>query len=169
MTILEGESLINDASALIAYRAAVAAARTGAFSLVDAAVDVRRRRRSAASSSGVVVGVIVTAALSRTADPILEIIVTLIAPITRLPRGRGARRVGRARRRSSPGLITGRRAARVLSPDARLLGVGAWQTVIWLINAFVFMLIGLQLPSIIAGLSTRTRRPAPGPRAWPSA
>ena len=51
------------------------------------------------------------------------------------------------------GLITGQRAARVLSPDARLLGLGAWRTVIWAINAFVFMLIGLQLPSILAGLS----------------
>ena len=51
------------------------------------------------------------------------------------------------------GLITGRKAARVFSPDARLLGLGAWQIVIWTINTFVFMLIGLQLPSIMAGLS----------------
>jgi NhaP-type Na+/H+ or K+/H+ antiporter len=52
------------------------------------------------------------------------------------------------------GLITSRKAARVLSPDARLMGQGVWTTLIWGINAFVFMLIGLQLPSIVAGLST---------------
>jgi len=51
------------------------------------------------------------------------------------------------------GLITGRRAARVLSPDARLLGRGAWQILIWGINAIVFLSIGLQLPGILDGLS----------------
>jgi CPA1 family monovalent cation:H+ antiporter len=52
------------------------------------------------------------------------------------------------------GLITGRRAARALSPDARLLGRGAWQILIWAINAIVFLAIGLQLPAILAGLSS---------------
>jgi CPA1 family monovalent cation:H+ antiporter len=51
------------------------------------------------------------------------------------------------------GFITGRRAARVFSPDARLLGYGAWTAVLWTINAFVFMLIGLQLPSILEDLA----------------
>ncbi len=54
------------------------------------------------------------------------------------------------------GLITGRRAARVLSPTARLMGQGAWSTLIWFINAFVFMLIGLQLPGIISDLDEYT-------------
>ena len=43
------------------------------------------------------------------------------------------------------GLIAGRRAARVCSPDARLLGRGVWDIVTFIINAFAFMLIGLQL------------------------
>ena len=50
------------------------------------------------------------------------------------------------------GLIAGRRAARVLSPDARLIGRGVWNVVIFMINGFAFMLIGLQLPAILAGL-----------------
>ena len=44
------------------------------------------------------------------------------------------------------GLIAGRRAARVLSPSARLMGRGVWDIVIFLINGFAFILIGLQLP-----------------------
>jgi CPA1 family monovalent cation:H+ antiporter len=50
------------------------------------------------------------------------------------------------------GLIAGRRAARVLSPDGRLMGRGVWDIVIFIINGFAFMLIGLQLPSILSRL-----------------
>jgi NhaP-type Na+/H+ or K+/H+ antiporter len=52
------------------------------------------------------------------------------------------------------GLITGRRASRVLSPQARLMGQGAWAVLIFLINAFVFTALGLQLPGILEGLGT---------------
>ena len=164
VTILEGESLLNDASALIAYRAAVVAAPAVrcAFSLgsatarrVDFVVVAVGGHRDRGRSSGAIVdadaapdggsdhrdhrhapraGDAPTSPPSRSACP--GVLATVVA-----------------------GLITGQRAARVLSPDARLMGAGVWQTVIWLINAFVFMLIGLQL----AGdppRSSRTTRPA---------
>jgi CPA1 family monovalent cation:H+ antiporter len=51
------------------------------------------------------------------------------------------------------GLIAGRKAARVLSPNGRLMGQGVWAVLIFLINSFVFMLIGLQLPTVLKGLS----------------
>ena len=51
------------------------------------------------------------------------------------------------------GLIAGRRAARALSPTARLMGRGVWDIVIFTINGFAFMLIGLQLPSILDSLA----------------
>ena len=155
VTILEGESLINDASALIAYRVASGVA-IGAitFSLIDATVQF-----VVLGVGGVVVGVIagaiVTRALFRTADPVLEIIVSLLAPIVSYV---VAEQVGVSGVLAvvTAGLITGRKAARAFSPDARLLGLGAWQVVIWTINTFVFMLIGLQLPSIMDGLSDYT-------------
>ena len=153
VTILEGESLINDASSLIAYRAAAAVAVGAAtFSLAESSLAF-----FVVSLGGIVVGVVigrvVTRALYRTGDPTLEIVVTLIAPATAYL---AAELVGVSGVLATvvAGLITGQRAARVLSPDARLLGRGAWQTVLWAINAFVFMLIGLQLPSIMAGLDT---------------
>ncbi len=152
VTILEGESLINDATALIAYRVAIAAALgLSSFSVVDASgqfflVTV------IGLLVGAVIGAVVTRALFRTADPTLEIVVTLIAPATAYL---AAEQLGGSGVLATvvAGLITGQRAARVLSPDARLLGRGTWETVIWVINAFVFMLIGLQLPSIMEGLS----------------
>lgn len=147
VTILEGESLLNDASALIAYRAAVVAAGPVAFSLAESTVDFFVVSIGGLAV-GVIVGAIVTRTLSRTADPIIEVIVSLLAPVTAYL---AAEQVGVSGVLATvvAGLITGQRAARVLSPDARLMGAAVWQTVIWLINAFVFMLIGLQLPAIL--------------------
>jgi len=97
---------------------------------------------------GVIVGAIITRTLHRTADPVIEIIVTLLAPASAYL---AAEQIGVSGVLATvvAGLITGQRAARVLSAEARLMGLGVWQTVIWLINAFVFMLIGLQLPVIL--------------------
>ena len=80
VTILEGESLINDASALIAYRLAIVAV-TGTFSLVEAGVSF-----VVVGLGGIVVGVVVgwlvTSAWRRTSDPTLEIVLSLLAPLT---------------------------------------------------------------------------------------
>ena len=147
VTILEGESLVNDASALIAYRAAVVAAGPVAFSLAESTVDFVVVSVGGLAV-GAIVGAIVTRTLHRTADPIIEVIISLLAPATAYV---AAEQVGVSGVLATvvAGLITGQRAARVLSPDARLMGSGVWQTLIWLINAFVFMLIGLQLPAIL--------------------
>jgi CPA1 family monovalent cation:H+ antiporter len=147
VTILEGESLINDAAALIAYRAAVAAVGPVAFSIGVAGLDFAVAV-AGGLAVGAVMGAVLTRALGRTSDPIIEIIVTLLAPATAYL---AAEQLGLSGVLATvvAGLITGQRAARVLSPDARLTGRGVWQTVIWLINAFVFMLIGLQLPVIL--------------------
>ncbi len=151
VTILEGESLINDASSLIAYRAASAVVATGAFSVVDATGQF-----VIVGLGGVIVGIvagaIVSRALHKTGDPILEIIVSLIAPVASYV---AAEQLGVSGVLATvvAGFITGQRAARVLSPEARLQGRGVWETVSWLIHAFVFMLIGLQLREILTGLS----------------
>jgi CPA1 family monovalent cation:H+ antiporter len=154
VTILEGESLVNDASALIAYRTAIAVTVTGMFSAFEAGIAF-----VVAGGGGIVVGlvvgVIVTRALYRTGDPTLEIVVSLIAPMAAYLAAE-AFGVSGVLATVVAGLITGRRAATAFSPDARLLGTGAWQIVIWAINAFVFMLIGLQLPSIVDGLDEYT-------------
>jgi monovalent cation/hydrogen antiporter len=153
VTILEGESLINDASSLIAYRAASAVALgLASFSVVGSSIDFLVVALGGIAV-GALIGLVITGTLQKTGDPLLEIVVTLIAPATAYL---AAEQFGLSGVLATvvAGLITGRRAARVLSPDARLLGSGAWQIVIWAINAFVFLFIGLQLPTILAGLST---------------
>ena len=155
VTILEGESLVNDASALIAYRAAVAAAGAAAFSLTGASVDFLVVG-AGGLAVGAIAGAILTRTLNRTTEPIIEIIVTLLAPATTYIAAE-ALGVSGVLATVMAGLITGQRGARVLSPDARLMGAGAWQTILWLINAFVFMLIGLQLPAILRAVLTDYR------------
>jgi CPA1 family monovalent cation:H+ antiporter len=153
VTILEGESLVNDATSLIAYRTATAAALGAmSFSVVGASVDF-----VIAAVGGVIVGgligAVLTTLLHRTRQhPDLEVAMTLIAPTTAFLLAERFELSG-VLAAVVAGLITGRRAARALSPDARLLGRGAWQILIWAINAVVFLSIGLQLPAILAGLS----------------
>jgi CPA1 family monovalent cation:H+ antiporter len=153
VTILEGESLINDATSLTAYRAATAATLgLMTFSVVTSTFEFFFIAIGGVVA-GVLIGAVMTALLRRTGDPVLEIAVTLLAPATAYL---FAERFGLSGVLATvvAGLITGRRAARVLSPDARLLGRGAWQILIWAINAFVFLAIGLQLPGILQGLSS---------------
>jgi CPA1 family monovalent cation:H+ antiporter len=154
VTILEGESLLNDASALIAYRFAIAAAATGLFVPAEAGVAFVYVGLGGIVV-GVVAGVLVTAAWRRTSDPTLEIMVSLLAPFAAyLP----AEAIGVSGVLAVvvAGLIAGRRAARALSPDARVMGKAVWGIVIFMINGIAFMLIGLQLPSIVRGLTTWT-------------
>ena len=153
LTILEGESLVNDATAIIVYKVAAGVALGGAFSLAGAGVSFVYVALGGVAI-GLVVGIILTEAWSRTADPILEIMLSLLAPfVAYLP----AQKLGVSGVLAAvvAGLIAGRRAARALSPDARLLGRGVWDIVTFIINAFAFTLIGLQLPSIVSGLASR--------------
>ncbi len=151
VTILEGESLINDASALIAYRFAVVVAMGGVFSLGEAGLSFVGIGLGGVLV-GLVVGTVLTEGWKRTNDPTLEIMVSLLAPFAAfLP----AEALGLSGVLAAvvAGLIAGRRAARVLSPDARLMGRGVWDIVIFAINSFAFMIIGLQLPRILDSLS----------------
>jgi CPA1 family monovalent cation:H+ antiporter len=155
VTILEGESLINDATALIAYRFAVAAAVYGTFSALDAGLSFVVVAVGGVAI-GLAVGFVVTSAWARISDPTLEIMTSLLAPFAAyLPAE--ALGVSGVLAVVVAGIIAGRRAARVLSPDARLTGTGVWGILIFIINGFAFLLIGVQLPGIVAGLASFDR------------
>ncbi len=153
VTILEGESLINDASSLIAYREFSAVALgLATFSLASASVSFFVSGLGGLLV-GLAIGLVVTKMVERTADPLLEVIVSLVAPMAAYLAGELIG-VSGVLATVMAGLVMGQRAARILSPEGRLMGKGVWSAVIWAINAFVFMLIGLQLPSILGPLLT---------------
>jgi CPA1 family monovalent cation:H+ antiporter len=155
VTILEGESLVNDATALVAYRLAVIAAVSGAFSLVDAALSF-----VVVSVGGVAIGLVagwaIAFVLGRLNDPPVEVLLSLLGPFGAwLP----AEALGVSGVLSvvTAGIVVGRAAPRILGSDARVLGSGVWQMVVFTLNGLVFILIGLQLPNIIDNLAaTRT-------------
>ena len=151
VTILEGESLVNDGTAIILYNFAVGAEMGEGFSPAEAGISFFVVG-AGGILVGLIVGMVVTEAWRRTADPTLEIMVSLLAPFAAyLPAE--ALGVSGVLATVAAGLVAGRRAPRVLSPQARLMGQGVWDIVIFTINGFAFMLIGLQLPTIAEGLS----------------
>ncbi|MEO8252408.1 MAG: Na+/H+ antiporter [Chloroflexota bacterium] len=151
VVILEGESLVNDATALVAYRLAVLAVVNGTFSLGGAALSF-----VVVSVGGVVIGLLAGLAivyvLRRLQDPPVEVLLSLLAPFGAwLP----AEFLGVSGVLSvvTAGIVVGRKASRIMGSDTRVLGSGVWQMVVFTLNGLVFILIGLQLPTILDTLA----------------
>ncbi len=157
VTILEGESLVNDATALVIYRFAVAAASAGTFSLLDASASF-----VIVLVGGIVAGLVLAVAagwfLARVLEPAIAVTITLLAPYAAylLAEYLG---VSGILATVVAGLY-GRSAMRHTSSDTRVVATGAWQMVIFLFNGLVFVLIGLQLPNVLGGLATAPDRMA---------
>ena len=151
VTVLEGESLVNDAAALVAYRMAVSVATGGTFVLWQAGL---RFVVSAAGGLivGLVVGRVITWVRARLDDPPVEIVVTIVtgylAYITAEELG-----VSGVIAVVTTGLYVGWHAPEVASAETRLLGFSFWEVLVYLLNAALFILIGLQLQPILGGVS----------------
>jgi monovalent cation/hydrogen antiporter len=154
MTLIEGEGLLNDATALIAYRAAVVAVASGTFVLSETLAGF-----AIAAVGGIVIGAVVGRVageiLRRLDDPPVEVAISLVIPFAAyLPADQlGLSGVLAA---VAAGLVIGRRLGTILTPRSRLLWLSTWKMVGFILNGFVFLLIGLQLPDILVGLGTRS-------------
>lgn len=147
ITILEGESLVNDASALVAYRVALAAVVTGAFSLPQATGQF-----FVAAVGGVAVGMAAGLVLAwvrpRIRDDSIETVFSLLTPyLAYLP----AEWLGVSSVLSvvTCGLYIARRLDQITTARVRLRAFATWETFIFLLNGVVFILIGLQLSRIV--------------------
>ena len=153
-SLIEGESLFNDATALVTYRFAVIAAVSGTFVLAEAAGGF-----VAAIVGGLAIGWLVGRGASelvrRLDNPTVEVAVSLLIPYAAyLP----AEQLGVSGVLGAvvAGLIVGRRLGTILSPNSRILWLTTWKMLGFLLNGFTFILIGLQLPDIVAGLGGYT-------------
>jgi CPA1 family monovalent cation:H+ antiporter len=150
LTLLEGESLVNDATALVAYRVAVAAAVGGSFVAWQAGL-----RFVVGTAGGVAVGLLVgwlVAELRRRLDePVVEIVVSVFTGYAAyLPAELlGVSGVLAA---VTAGLYVGWRAPELASAATRLLGFSFWEVLVYLANAVLFILVGLQLRPILEEL-----------------
>jgi Na+/H+ antiporter len=151
VTILEGESLVNDATALVAYRFAVVAVATGSFSLAQASgqffiVGI------GGILTGLAVGWLAQQFHKRVDDAQIEITVSLLTPFAAYLL---AERLGVSGVLAvvTAGLYLGRRMPELLTFKTRLQGGPVWEMVEFILNGFVFILIGLQLPEVLHALS----------------
>ncbi len=151
VTILEGESLVNDATALVIYRFAVAAVASGSFAWVNVGAQF-----VLVSVGGIALGLgigwLAEQFHKRIEDTPIEITVSLLTPfvaylIAERLHISGVLAVVTA------GLYLGWRTPMILSSQTRLRGGPVWEMVEFLLNGFVFVLIGLQLPGVLHGLS----------------
>lgn len=148
--ILEGESLVNDASALVAYRFALAAAAAGAVSLWSAGGKFLW-----VGAGGVVIGYAVGWLVSwvrpRLHESAVESALSLLTPFfAYLP----AEWIGVSGVLAvvTAGMFIGRQVPRITSPSQRIRLYGNWETLVFLLNGVIFILIGLQLPVILLHL-----------------
>jgi CPA1 family monovalent cation:H+ antiporter len=149
--ILEGESLLNDASSLIVFRFALIAVDTGRFIFHQAAFNF-----VIVVILGVVIGVIIGMLyyafhkwLPTTTN--MDIVLSLTAPYVMYIVAESFHFSG-ILAVVSGGLFLSFRRHLFLSPRSRLQGGNVWSTLGFVLNGLVFMLIGLQLPVIIGQL-----------------
>jgi CPA1 family monovalent cation:H+ antiporter len=151
VNVLEGESLINDAAALVTYKVAVAAAIGEGVSASHTVLQFLGD-----AGGGIAIGFVVGWAIAeirkRVSDVNTELTISLFSaygafiPADQLGLS-GVLAV------VTCGLVLGFRAPEIASPESRMQGYAMWSILVFLLNATLFILIGLQLPSIVDGLS----------------
>ncbi|GGM89837.1 Na+/H+ antiporter [Dyadobacter beijingensis] len=161
MTILEGESLVNDAASLTVFRFATIAVLTGHFTLKEAVVEFAVLAFMG-TAIGLVVGHLIYLVLrywarsSRITAPIILMAPYLMYVTAEKFHWSGVLAV------VSGGLYLSFHAKDFLNYQTRLQNREIWLMLVFLLNAFVFILIGLELPTIVDGLDTYSLREAIG-------
>jgi monovalent cation/hydrogen antiporter len=151
LAVVEGENLTNDWTALILYKVAVAAVVSGTFSLWEAGLKFVWSGVGGLLV-GLVVGWVVRQVRRRIDDPPIEITISLLSGYAAyLP----AEEIGVSGviAAVTVGIYMGWHTPELTTPVMRLQGVAIWEVLTFLLNALLFLLVGLQLPTVIDGIS----------------
>lgn len=148
--LVEGESMLNDGTALVLYRIAVGVATGGALS-AGGAVLTFVGNVAGGVLVGLAVGWLSTAIVRRQTDAPLVIVITLLSAYGAV--------IGADELHASgilaavvAGLYTGWQAPRAMDADTRLTGVGFWRVLVFGLEIALFVLLGLELPTVVAAL-----------------
>jgi Na+/H+ antiporter len=147
ITVLEGESLVNDASALVLYRSAVAAAVTGFFSwgesivrfFIDAGIG---------SLVGLLVAWLIIRALRFTRDPLAEALLTLAGPYVAWTAAESLH-VSAVLACVAGGVYLQQGLSTAVGPSSRLQSRTMWELVVFLVNALIFLVLGAQFGTFL--------------------
>jgi len=154
VALIEGESLVNDGTALVAYKFAVVAVVTGTFSLADAAGDFVLNVVGGIAI-GLGIGFLIRQVRLRLDDPPLEITISLLSGFFAYLPAQAAG-VSGVLAAVTVGIYMGWHTPELTSAQTRLQGIAVWEIVFFVLNALLFALIGLQLPGILDALSGRS-------------
>jgi Na+/H+ antiporter len=154
VTVVEGESLVNDGSALVLYRAAVVAVVAGTFSIGDAALHFLLTV-AGGIAVGLAVGWMVAQVRIRLDNIPAEILISLMSGyLAYIPAN--ALHVSGVLAAVTVGVYLGWRSPELSTPEMRMQGNAVWVTLIFVVNALLFTLVGLQLRPILDALSGRS-------------
>jgi monovalent cation/hydrogen antiporter len=154
VAIIEGESLVNDGTALVLYKVAVGAVVSGSFSIWDAGL---RFVWNAAGgiAIGLVAGYLIAALRRRLDNPPVEVTIALLSGyFAFLPAA--AAGVSGVLAAVTVGVYMGWRTPELTSVQTRLDGAAMWAIFTFVVNALLFALVGLQLRHILDSLSGRS-------------
>jgi monovalent cation/hydrogen antiporter len=151
ITIIEGESLVNDASGLIAYKYALAAVMAGNFIFWQAGLNFIWVVL-AGVSIGLIIGFLMYLVHKNfICTPVIEVTLTCLTPfasylIAEYFNVSGVLSV------VTTGLYLSFRSNEIFTNESRIMVYSVWQTIIFILNGLIFILIGLQLRSVMEGI-----------------
>ncbi len=147
VTVLEGESLVNDAAGLICFRVALAAIVSGTFDPGRAAINLVWVS-IAGLAVGLVIGFVIAALHKRIRDPLITTGISMLAPyLAYLPAEK--LHVSGVLATVTAGLYVSWKSPVIFSPQARLAAIPFWNLIILIVNGLVFVLIGLNLDTAL--------------------
>ena len=151
ITVLEGEGLLNDATALVVLSSAVAAATAGTVTVAGVVGDFATAVL-VALVVGWAVGELTLHLRARITDASVDTVISFTIPfLAAIP----AEHLGGSGLVAAvvAGLVTGHRSPRLLPPDHRIAGQETWHTVELVLEGFIFLVMGLQLFGIVEEVS----------------
>jgi CPA1 family monovalent cation:H+ antiporter len=154
-SVIEGESLVNDASGLLALQIAVALVVSGQVPTLAMRVERLIYLIAGSIIIGLIVGRVIYYIETKVDDAPIEITISLIAPYFAYLAGESAHASG-VLATVVCGLCLGHKSSLYLSIGARLKGYAVWDTLTFILNGFVFILLGLQLPYVLEGIHEYT-------------
>jgi len=155
LTIIQGESLINDGVALVAYTFALTAVVTGSFSIWRAGLSYIINV-AGGIAVGLAIGYLIRQVRRSLDDPPVEITISLLtgylAYLSAELLG-----VSGVLATVTVGVYVGWHAPELSSPQQRLQAAAVWDIVVFVLNALLFVLVGLQFPTVLSGLHATSR------------
>jgi Na+/H+ antiporter len=149
--ILEGESLVNDATGLLALEFGVAMVVQGQTPTLASGVFRLIYLMAIGIGVGLVIALIVEQLHRHLDDGPIEVLITIMVPYAAYLAAEAANASG-VLAVVACGLYLSRRSTHLFSPEVRLQAFGFWNSFTFALNGLVFVLIGLQLPFVMAGI-----------------